>query len=929
MVGTPATEPDVVAPASNLVTICFTDIEDSTPVLERMPEAYPDLIATHNQLLRAALGRHGGTELGTEGDSFFVSFPSAVEAVLATIEMQRALSNHDWPSGGSLRVRIGLHTGSPVRTSEGYIGIDIHRAARVKSAAHGGQVLISGATHELAAGLLPPEVEFNDLGMHRLKGLSQAERLFQVVAPGLPRHFPPPNTARERPGTLPVQPTSMLGRESELRELVQLLSRHDLRLITVTGPGGAGKTRLAIEAASVTALNFSRGAVFVPLAAAASPASVIGAMARALEVTATDRGLDAVIEYLRDQQALLVLDNFEHVLGAAGDIASLLAECPRMKVLATSREPLHVRGEVEFPVATLRLPASTHASFVEAAASPAVQLFAERAASVHPGFALTPENAADVAQICIRCDGLPLAIELVAARSRLLPPGALLARLTNPLGLASHGARDLPERQQSLRGTIAWSYDLLPPPQQLLFRHLAVFRGGFTLDAAEAVLPGGSEGVSLLDDLEALIAKNFVSIADRPGASRFSMLEIIREFGLEQLGLKGELAESHTRHLDYFRAWTVRSSARGDQGAHVGALDAESDNLRAALEWSLTSAELARRGMSLAVAGGMYFWQNAGMDGAEWLSRLLEAATDAPRPLRARALYWLAFLRMQSRQPQEVAAIAEECVALTGDGRETSPTRIMALNILGEALIYVGEYSRAADTCAAAVSAARASGDPRLIGLTLFPAGIVALRRTDPLAARKAWEESCAHFRSVCDGLLLTTPLCALAALELNAGDHRMANALLAECVRSAAGPRDAPQLAQVLPLLGRLHLARGAEAEAEACFRQALEAVIACRFAPRIGQSLLGTAEMCAQRGQWSSAVVLAEAVELLGNGPDSPDTDPVAAGRIKALALPKMSVSTARSAIEQGARLTRSEAVAYALRAMTDRDREGVRDA
>jgi class 3 adenylate cyclase len=466
-----------MAVAAGTVTLLFSDIEGSTRLLRRSGEAYPELLERHRTLLREAFERHGGRVLGAEGDEFFVAFESAAAAAAAAADGQRALAGHDWPDGDAIRVRMGLHTGEPRLVDGGYVGLDVHHAARVMAAGHGGQVLVSHATRSLLG-----DVELRDLGEHLLKDLAGPQRLYQLELDGLPGDFPPLNTLDNRFTSLPAVPNAFVGRERELAEAGELLARDDVRLLTLIGPGGTGKTRLALQVASGLVDELPGGAAFVSLTPVRDWELVMPAIAQALGLREQpeESALETLAEYLRDKRLLLVLDNFEQVADAAPLLAELLAAAPGLKMLVTSRSTLRLSGEHEFPVPPLPVPPAGAARDAGTAGQYAsVRLFTERAQAVAPGFRLTGQNVGAVAEICRRLDGLPLAIELAAARVRLLPPQALLARLGDPMGVLTGGPRDVPERQRTLQKTLDWSFSLLSPGEQALFACLGVFAGTF------------------------------------------------------------------------------------------------------------------------------------------------------------------------------------------------------------------------------------------------------------------------------------------------------------------------------------------------------------------------------------------------------------------------------------------------------------------
>ncbi|MBI3326484.1 MAG: adenylate/guanylate cyclase domain-containing protein, partial [Nitrospinae bacterium] len=453
------------------VTFLFSDIEGSTRLLQHLGDRYTGVLAEYRRLLRAAFQAAGGHEIDTAGDGFFVVFHRATDAVAAAVAAQRAIAAHPWPEGAPVRVRMGLHTGEPTLAVGGYVGLDVHRAARICAAGHGGQVLLSQTTRALAQHDLAEGMSLRDVGEHRLKDLQRPEHLFQLVTLDLPADFPPLKTLDSRPNNLPAQPTSLIGRAREGVAARGLLQRKDVRLLTLTGPGGTGKTRLGLQVAADMLDDFADGVFFVSLAPISDPALVTSSIAQTLGLRESEgRPLhERLKDDLRDKQMLLLLDNFEQVVSAAPLVAELLAGCSQLKMLVTSRVGLHLSGEHEFPVAPLALPDPKRLPAVEALSQyAAVELFIQRALAVKPDFGVTNENAPAVAEICVRLDGLPLAIELAAARIKLLPPKALLARLGSRLQLLRGGPRDVPDRHQTLRRAIAWSYDLLDADEQAL-----------------------------------------------------------------------------------------------------------------------------------------------------------------------------------------------------------------------------------------------------------------------------------------------------------------------------------------------------------------------------------------------------------------------------------------------------------------------------
>jgi predicted ATPase len=635
-------------------------------------------------LMREAIAAHAGREEGTEGDSFFVVFENAPAAVLAAVAAQRALGLEPWPPDAEVKVRMGLHAGEASTSAAGLVGIDVNRAARIAAAAHGGQVVVSDAVRSLVETDLG-EITLRSLGSHRLKDLREPQPLFQAVADGLGMEFPPLRSLDARPNNLPTQLTSFVGRERELQEAGDLLERN--RLVTMTGPGGTGKTRLSLQVAANAAERFPDGIFFVPLETIREPMLVSSRIASAIGLAESGaRPADVVLrEWLDGKQVLLVLDNFEQVLAAGPVIADLLRDVPTLSATLTPRAALRVSGEQEYPVPGLPVPPDfSHLSAMELASLPAeertitpatlstyesVRLFIARASAVRPDFRVTNENAPAVAAIAARLHGMPLAIELAAARIKLFTPEALRARLEDQLALLSAGARDLPERQQTLRGAIAWSYELLDEGHRRLLDRLSVFEGGADLEAAEAVCGPSSElGIDVLEGLVDLADQSLIRALETNGEPRFAMLDTIRMYAAEQLTAMDDGADVVARHGAWFLALAERLApelAGNDQRAHLDRLELEHDNLRAVLDRAMAAGDAPTAiGLAFAI---WRFWQKRGY--LTVARRRLDAMAAAPwsrdQPmLRAKLMealggvcWWQADIRGMRPAYEEAVAI--------------------------------------------------------------------------------------------------------------------------------------------------------------------------------------------------------------------------------------------------------------------------------
>jgi len=661
------------------VTFLFTDIEASTRLMQEMGDRYLEAQTAHHAILREAFKSNSGHELRTEGDSFFCVFASALDACMAAAAAQRALASHPWGDGGAIKVRVGLHTGEAPLVGDEYIGLDVHHAARIAAAAYGGQVLVSETTRGIVAEKLPAGLRLNDLGSHRLKDLANPERLYQLVIAGLQETFPAPRTLDAIHNNLPTQLTSFIGREAEVTTAKRLLQ--NTRLLTLTGPGGIGKTRLSLQIAADSARSFPSGIFFVPLSAVRDPDLIASVVAQVLGIPVTGSRLpiDGVTDHLRDKNLLLVLDNFEQLLPEGAPVVSKLIQAgPGVKALVSSRAALHVYGEQEVGVEPLRMPDPHSLPSLSALSQyEAVRLFIERAVAAKPDFQVTNENAPAIAGICERVDGLPLAIELAAARVKLFSPQALLARLETSLAVLSGGARDLPGRQQTLRGAIDWSYELLDEPHKRLLARFSVFARGAGLEQAEAVCgPPEEVGGDILTGLDELADQSLLRRLPDYEEPRLLMLQTIRDFAAERLDQSAESRLVRDRHVDAYcsLASTAAPNLFGsEQKMWLDRLERDHDNFRAAFDWCAATGDAARA-MNLA-ASFWRFWQMRGHlhEGRTRLTSILAMPGGAESPEgRARALEAAGGVAYWQGDTLAAQAFYDECLALTrafGDKR--------------------------------------------------------------------------------------------------------------------------------------------------------------------------------------------------------------------------------------------------------------------
>ncbi len=765
------------------VTFVFTDIEGSTGLLQALGhETYGRLQDEHSAIMREVIDQGRGVEIRTEGDAFFAVFGSPAGAVLAATEAQRALAAHAWPDGSEIRVRIGMHTGEGSLGGDDYLGIDVNRAARIAAVGHGGQVVLSTATAGLVDETLPGGVVLRDLGLHRLKDFPDPLRLHDLVIAGLPSDFAGLRTLDARPTNLSAERTSFIGRTEEVARLEEMLG--EARLVTLIGPGGTGKTRLAIHVASQVLDRFADGAFLADLSAVTDAEVVLPEIASALKVR-REPGQDtaeALRGHLRDRQLLLVLDNMEQVVEAAAAVRELLDDSPGLAVLATSRVPLQLSGEQRFALQPMPVPTDDAA---DTGSFDAVRLFAERAAAVHPGFELNERSTPAVARIVAALDGLPLALELAASRMALLSADALADRLTRRLPMLTGGPRDVPERRRTLAATIGWSHDLLDDDARMLFARLSVFPGGSTLDAAERV---AGEGLDALDVMGRLTDASLVRRSDpATGEVRYSMLETIREFAGERLDAAGEREALERRLAEWVLSVAIEAEphlADAEQADWCTLLEREHDNIRAALDVAEhTGDDRMSVETGLRTSAAIWrFWQERGhlVEAEARLARLLELPeAQHPDEVRARALgayggilYWRSEFEGMRRAYEEAAVIARSL-----EDRELLASALFDLSFV--AGMADGDFEAGEPILHEALEVL-GDGDALLRSRIVGGIGFTRMLRGDAAAAVEPFEQAIEIQRAIGDRLGISQNLVGLAGMRLMLGDADAARALAA-----------------------------------------------------------------------------------------------------------------------------------------------------
>ena len=819
------------APAGT-VTMLFTDIEGSSDAVRILgADKWEAVLEHHTSIIRDALASHGGYEVRSEGDSFFVVFTSPAAALTAAAVMQRDLSAAVWPHKTSVRVRMGVHTGEarPSSAASGidYVGFEVSRASRIAAAAHGGQVLVSDTTESLVRDVVSSGLTLRDLGEHRFKDLVRPQRIYQLLIDGLPERFPPLRSLESTPNNIPTQTTTFIGRQRELASALERLQT--TRLLTLTGPGGSGKTRLALHLAADLLDRYPDGVWLVELAPVTDPAGVGPTVAAAAHIG--DRAgrptVDTISESLRSRHALLVLDNCEHLIAACADLAdALLRSCPLLTIVATSREGLNVPGEALMPVPSLRMPTGDKLPPLdELRGYEAISLFVDRCSAFQPTFTLTEENAAGVVRICRRLDGVPLALELAAARVRVLSVAQVAKRLDDRFRLLTGGGRTVVARQQTLRALIDWSYDLLTDTERLLLRRLSIFVRGWTLEAVEAICSGdGIEPEAILELLAHLVDKSLVMMTDSGGTARYSMLETIREYAREKLVDSGEATALRQRHFEHFfhYASDVPLWARSIAGVRPN-YGLEYENLRAALEWieaDPNSADQYLLFVASMIAAAIFRGRSGELRDI-LTAALARSDPDAQTHARAAGLLAAAVLADMQGDNQVAVPLAEESARLS---RALGLKRQLAM-----ALVFTARGAPDGDASRRAISESRALfeelGDRWGTGMLLWYTADASFRRGEYDAARTAFTEVLTLFRQLGDAAGLGGSLVALGRLACVDGEYARARALVEEGLAIRRRPEfDNPRwVARALITLGEIDRCEGDPVRGSRWFEQAL----------------------------------------------------------------------------------------------------------
>jgi predicted ATPase/class 3 adenylate cyclase len=924
------------------ITFFFTDIEGSTRLWDRDPEAMKAALARHDALAVAAIAQHHGTLVKSrgEGDSLFAVFARASDAVAAACALQRAVCAERWSTPTPLRLRMALHTGEAELRQDDYYGAAVNRCVRLRAVGHGGQILLSLATKELVRATLPAGASLRDLGAHHLRDLARPERVFQLLHPELPAQFPPLRSLSNLPNNLPIPLTSFIGRERELKAIKGLLAT--TRLLTLTGVGGCGKTRLSLHVGADLLEEYPDGVWLVELAPVTDPTLVPQAVASAIGVREESRplGVDTIApaadrlliaklaDYLQHRKMLLILDNCEHLLSACAQLAdTLLQSCPNLRILASSREGLGIAGETTWHVSPLSLPDLQQPlpagadRLLALTLSEAVRLFVERAKAALPTFAVTDRNVLAVAQICQRLDGIPLAIELSAARVKSLTVEQIADRLDDRFRLLTGGSRTALPRQQTLQALIDWSYELLSEKERALLRRLSVFADGWTLEAAE---PIGSEGDieahEVLDLLTHLVGKSLVMMEEQEGEARYRLLETVRQYSRDKLLEVGEAESVRRRHRNFFLDLAERAEPEiqgPDQRVWLERLEQEHDNLRAALGWSL--ADRAAESSLRLVGALWWFWHVRGYwsEGRRWMEEALAGGRGpSTSGWRAKALNGAGVLAWRQGDYDQATKRLEESLTLSRDA-DDKRGMAYAVNVLGLVAHHQGDNRRATQLLEKSLTLFREIDDKRGIAYALSILGLVAHRQGDHKHAGALCEESLALRRELGDKRGIALTLRFLGVLILHYGDYALAATFFEEGLELFQELGDTWGMAESLSNLGLTARFQGEHARAAELYKESLALRRDLGDRSGIALCLEGLAAVGGAQQDYERAARLLGAAETLREALDAPipPTERAEYDQNKAVVCAGLDQTTLAAAWAQGRALTLGEMIEHAL--------------
>jgi predicted ATPase/class 3 adenylate cyclase len=826
------------------VTLLFTDVEGSTGLLHALGDRYVDVLADHRRLLRDAFRAQAGVEVDTQGDAFFYAFPQAGGALLAAADAQRALAGHAWPEGLELRVRMGVHSGEPIPTDEGYVGVDLHQGARLMAAAAGGQVAVSAATAALADATVD-ELSLIDLGEHALKDFSLPQRIFQLAGSGLETAFPPLRTLSARFANIPALGGPLVGRADEVAAIVRLFAEEDERLVTLTGPGGTGKTSLALRAGAELLERMTGGVVFCDLAPVTDPGLLASAVAAALGLR--EKGgvsaLELIVSFAGDKQLMLILDNLEQLLDGVAVISQLLDACPELAIVATSRAPLRLAREREQPVDPL-------------SRADALEVLAVRARRADPRFRLDGDLREHAIELCARLDNLPLAIELAAARLRLFALPELLARLDTRLPLLTGGRRDAPDRQRTLRATLDWSYGLLESPEQRALARVAVFAGGFSAEAAEVVCG------SSLDELAVLVEQSLVRQRD----GRLTLLETIREYGLERLAEGGEERDLRRRHADWFVSFAERAAVElwgANQVAWLDLLEAEFDNLRVALAFLLDAPDVDNA-LRLTTALWVFWEARRGAEGRHMLEASLAHTAGADRLLLARARFAAGHATFYEGDMRRARAMFDEAIPVF---RELGDDTWLALALTRLSWVEedLGRTDQQVELALEALAVLERVTEAWARAETLNYAGTSLALGGEPSRGRGLLEEARAMYLAMGNGQRAGEVLNNLGWVAMVDGEFDLARGYYASNIEVARRVRDTSRLSHSLGNLALVEVLTGNLAAAVPIVRENLAIQRERSERRTIAEALVVVAAILASRSEHAGAARLVGASEAM----------------------------------------------------------------